>query len=84
MAKGMTQETRKVRMYNLLLAPIVVNVVGGAQAVSDWPPVIRVVADTMGKTSQHVTQLSLQGRIVARIERDVAAWWTEELPAAQK
>ena len=37
---------RRPQVYNLLLAPIVVNSDDGTRVISDWPPIIRTLLDS--------------------------------------
>lgn len=80
----MTTERRRPLVYNLLLAPIVVNSDDGTRVISDWPPIIRLVADRMEKRTPHVTFFHLNGRQIAQMDRDIAAWWVTEVPAKEQ
>ena len=53
----MTQQQRRPRVYHLQLAPIVALQAGVQGAISDWPRVIRIIADEMKKVSAHVTKI---------------------------
>ena len=76
----MTEQQRRPQVYNLLIGPIIVNSDDGTRVVSDWPPIIRLVADRMEKRTPHVTFFHLAGRQIGAIERDIVAWWVTEVP----
>ncbi len=80
---GANHRTARPAVFNIILSPIVVNR-GGFQdqqaAISDFSPVIRVVADEMRRVGAHQTALFLGKVPVAFLDRDIAAWWVTESP----
>ncbi|MDE2803127.1 MAG: hypothetical protein OXT51_08785 [Chloroflexota bacterium] len=80
---GANHKTSRPVVFNLILSPIVVNRGGDRDqqaAISDFSPIVRVVADEMRRVGAHQTSLTLSGVPVAFLDRDIAAWWVTELP----
>ena len=46
-----------------------------------WPPVIKVYADSIDKEGSTAYTLTLKGADVGEVRGKVAAWWSDDVPS---